>query len=161
MTSINPTKAVGFVVAIAMIALLVGVLMPPAIGAFYGDTTATYNTTVGETYQVVDTLNLTVDSVDTTAGAESATITLADGTDTQTLTVNEGSNSTFTIQGEDIVVTTDDVVDTSTAIITLEYPKTYAWADGTVALFSVIPLLIVLVVFLFIVGAGVLAYKGK
>lgn len=153
-------QSITFVVGIAVVVLLIAFLLPSAMGAFYDGSERTYNQSVGETVTLTGNLNATLDSVDDVAGE--INVTVADGTESQSLTnIAEGANATATINGDDIVVTNENVTSASSAEVNYAYPSTYGWGDGPTSLFNILPLLILLAAFLFIVGIAISAYKNR
>lgn len=142
-------QAVGIIIPIFLVALLASFLFPVVIGAMSGAEEATHNQSVGETMELQPGLNATLDSVDTTA--DSATYTINASGDTATATVDNGTNSTVTVDGADVTIGVENV-ETDSATATFDYPRDYGWGGAASSLWVILPLLIVLALFLYVVG---------
>lgn len=139
--------ATKLVVALAVAGIMLAFLMPVAIGAISGteDTTATQ--AVDETVELQPGLNATVTGV---TADTSATYTVEYNNDSVTgETVNEGSNSTVTVGGEDVTIAPSDVTATN-ATTTYTHSRTAGWGDGAAALWVILPVILVLAGFLYL-----------
>lgn len=145
---VNASDATKLIVGVFVAGIMAAFLLPIAIGAVAGPDELTATQDVSETIELKPGLNATVDSVDTTADSATYTVT-ADG-DTATQSVSVGSNATVTVDGADVTISPDSV-STGNATTTYEYPKTYGWGGGASALWTIIPVILVLAVFLYFV----------
>lgn len=142
-------KAVGLVVTLLVASLMGAVLFPVAINAMSGAEEATATQDVGETVELQPGLNATVTGV---TDGTSATYTIEAGGDSVTgETVNVGENATVTVDGVDVTISPSEAT-TTNATTTYEYPGTYGWGSGASSLWAILPVLIVLGLFLYIVG---------
>lgn len=142
-------KATTLVVTLLVAALMAAVLFPVAIGAISGPEVATATLDTGNTTELQPGLNATLDSVDDTA--DTATYTVSADGETATATVGNGTNTTVTVDGTDVTIGVTDVTTTS-ATADFEYPTTYGWGSGAAALWGILPVLLVLGIFLFLVA---------
>lgn len=151
-------KALGIVVAITVFAILASVLMPVAIGNFNDDTTTTINQTQGQTYNITADLNTT--ATDINQSADSVTVELQDGANSDTVTVSTTTNETATVGDEDINVTVVEYTGSNSAEMEYQHNNTYGWGTGAETLFDLIPLMLLIAIVLFTVGAAMAGYKG-
>ncbi len=147
----DANRAVKLVVTLTVIGLMVAFLLPVAIGAVSGPDSTTITQDTTETTELKNGLNATLDSVDTTADTASYTIT-ANG-DSTTATVDNGTSTTVTVDGADVTISPESI-STGQATTEYEYPTTYGWGTGASAMWAIIPVMIVLAAFLFIVGVA-------
>lgn len=150
--------AVSVIVAVFIVSIIVAVLAPVAINALEDPSESTITQSVGETVDVTAGLNSTLDST----GTSNATYTLqTDNGESQTQTIDEGQNATFSFQDGDVVVTVDNVDDANgTATSTFEYPTEFGWGSGASSLWTLLGLITVLGVF-FVVLSLSLAVMRK
>lgn len=142
-------KAVGLVVTLLVASLLGAVLLPTAINAMSGTEEATFTQDVDETVELQPGLNATVTGV---TDGTSATYTIEAGGDTVTgETVSVGSNSTVTVDGTDVTISPTEAT-TTNATTTYEYDGTYGWGSGAGSLWGILPVLLVLGLFLYVVA---------
>lgn len=148
----------GTIVGAVVIMLLLSTVLATGIGAFNSpdDAMADQNTT--ESYTLTGNLTGTLDSVDDTAGTATVTVEDTDINESQTVTVDEGSNETATIGGEDIVVTAE-TVNTDSASLTYEWPQDYGWSDGASSIFGILDLIVVLTAFLIMIGLAMRSWN--
>lgn len=138
----------GIVIGLLIVAVLVANLLPIALGQLNSDDTTTINQDVGTEYEVkADQLNSTVTAVN---DATNATVELKDvesGT-TVSNTVNVGSTTTYSIEGNDVNVTVNSASSGTpgNASVTYSYAVSYGWSAGTVALYGIIGILLIVVV---------------
>ncbi len=158
MASEKISQGLGVVLAVTIVGLLVATLMPVAIAQFNGTQSATFDQTEGETVQITADLNGTLDAVDDATNTINVTVYNDDGT-ASVKDLSEGSNTTLDVAGTNVTVYNQNVTSATNATVEYEYPNTYGWDSGTVALFTVIPLLLVLAIFLFVAMFAVRAYK--
>ncbi|WP_292484122.1 hypothetical protein [Methanohalobium sp.] len=158
--TLDPGRALGVVLVVAVIALLLAFMMPVAISSFYSDSSVTFDQTEGETVTLTHDLNATLDNV--SDSQNTIDVTVYNDVDSASITaLSEGANQTVTVDGNDITVYNDNITSPSNATVTYEYPKTYGWSGGVTTLFGVLPLMILLTAFLFILGYAVSVYhKG-
>lgn len=142
-------KAVALVIGVFLVALLAAFLMPVALDAIAGDETSTITQNVSDTDTVQPDLNVTLDSVDTSG--DNATYTVNASGDTATTTVDNGTNETVTVDGIDVTIAVTDV-QTGQATADVSYPTDYGWGSGASAMWAILPVIIVLAIFLYIVG---------
>jgi hypothetical protein len=130
--------------------LMAAFLAPVAINEMVDDETTTITQNTSETVTLSEPdLNATLDSVDTTN--DDATYTIAAGDVNETVTVANGSNTTVTVDGNDVTIA-PQVIETGQATTQYDYPTTYGWGNGAGALWNILPLLVVLAIFLLFVG---------
>lgn len=151
---VTADAAVTVVVALAVTGLVAGVLLPVALNELQQDQSSSFTgVNEGETVNVSTQLNATLDTVDDTNSELDITVTDRDTGSSTTFTgVAVGTNTTQTLEGEDITVTADGITDSTTANFTVEYPPEYGMSTGASSLWNILDLAIVLVVFLFLVG---------
>ena len=150
-------QGLAVVIAVTVVGLLIAFLMPVVIGQFNGTMAETYGQTEGETTQLTGNLNGTLDAADLTTGIN---VTVMDGANSASITeLAEGNNETVQIDGEDITVYNRNVTSATNATVEYEWPNTYGWDGGTVAMFTILPLLLILTVFLFVAFIGIKAYQ--
>lgn len=143
-------KAVKIVVALVVLALLASFLVPIAVNEMAGQEEATYTQATGETVELQPGLNATVTSV---SDGSNASYEITAGNDTATTTVNVGANDTVTVDGVDVTISPEEAT-TTNATTTYEYSGTYGWGGGASALWAIIPVMIVLAVFLYVVAVA-------
>jgi len=131
--------------------LMAAFLLPVVIGQLGGAEAATYALDVGNSTELQPNMTATLDSVNTTASPSTATYTINASGDTATATVANGSNTTVTVDGADVTINVTEV-STGSATAEFESPRTYGWGGGAGALWGILPLLLVLAIFLFVVG---------
>ena len=148
-------KGVGAIVALFVAGLLVAFLLPIAVGAIAGPDTATYEQEETETVTLTGDLEATLDSTDDTE--ETATYTVSNDEGSDTVTVDLGATETATIGDTEVDVTLDTVT-ASSATTTYEYPTTYGWGDAVTSLWVILPLIVVLVPFLYFVRIALSNY---
>ena len=142
-------KAVGLVVTLLVASLLGAVLLPTAINAMSGAEEFTATQDVDETVELQPGLNATVTGV---TDGTSATYTIEAGGDSVTgETVSVGSNTTVTVDGTDVTISPSEATSTS-ATTTYEYDGTYGWGGGASSLWAILPVLLVLGLFLYVVA---------
>lgn len=155
MAKISTRAGIGIVIALAVIALLMAFLVPVGINSIEGTDSTSLNMTEGQTYTVQQPLNATLDN--TTDTTVDLTLTDTESGDTQTITgLSEGTNTTVTLNGENITVENTDSY-SGYAIVKFEYPQDYGWSDSAKALWGILPIIIILVAILFILGMGLKA----
>lgn len=138
---------VGIVAGILIASVLIGALLPVAIGFVGGPTSQTVVQDTGETISLTSDLNATL--TDTSAGTN-ATVQLTDGAYSATKTIAVGANATFTAPDGDVTVTVE-TANTGNATVSYQYPTTYGWGTAEATLFGLLPLLFVLVPFIAVV----------
>lgn len=149
--NIDVGKGLTVIISATIVLMLVGTVLASGIGAFNSPDDAMVEQNTTESYTLVGNLTGTLDSVDDTAGTATVTVEDTDVGESQTVTIDEGTNETVTIDGEDVTVTAN-TVNTDSAELTYEWPNTYSWADGASALFGILDLITMLIVFLLLVG---------
>lgn len=142
-------KVVALVLALVIGAILIGNVLPVGINATTEDSTINLTQDEGTEYVVVDgKLNSTVTGSDTTTDPDQTTIELKDVESGNTVsnTVENGSTVTYSIGGESVNVTVNDVTSgtPSTVDVTYSVPPDYGWDDGTQSLWTLIPVFLVL-----------------
>lgn len=141
------TTIVGFGVFV----LLIGLVIAPTITASNTDASQGYELAEGENATVTEGLEITVDKV----GPSNATITLKD-THTRLSETNElaeGDNSTYSVNGENMTVTLENIDDNSVTRTTVEYPRTYGWSDSTKLYANQFDVLLGIIAFLMVMGS--------
>lgn len=145
---VNQKAAVTMIVGLFVASIMAAFLLPVAIGPMTDGETATVVLDTSETYEAQPGLNVTLDSV---TNDTSATYTVTAGGDTANPTVNQGANTTVTVDGADVTIAADDVTSTN-ATTTITSPTSYGWGSGAAAMWAILPVLVVLAVFLYFVG---------
>lgn len=146
----DASTAVKIVIAIVITGLIAAFLMPIAVNAIAGPSTASSTLQPTNTTDFKYNLNVTLDSVDVSGATDNATYTInADGT-TSTVTIDEGANTTTTVDNADIKISVTDVT-SANATADYEYPTTYGWGGGAAAMWVILPVILVLGVFLYFV----------
>lgn len=142
------SRAVKLVTAIFLVGILTAFLMPVAINAIAGDSSTTLTQNAGNTGEVKVGINATLDSV--TADTDATYTITAGGDSATTSALTAGSNETVTVDGAEVTVEVDSV-GTDSATATFDYPTTYGWGSGATAMWVILPVILVLAVFLYIV----------
>lgn len=117
-------------VAISLLVLFVVVSIPAAIDTGSANSRQTYELTRNETVTVTQSLQATLQEASDT----SANVTLRDVETAQssTKTIPVDGTESYTLNNETVTVTVDNASNsTNTAGITVEYPRTYGWDEGT------------------------------
>lgn len=140
-------RAIALVVGLSVLALMAAFLLPVAMDGLYSDQTVELNQTTSTEYEVNSQLTSTVTAA--TAGAD-ASIELNDTRTASTTsnTINVGENTTYSLEGGDVVVTVTEA-ETDYAVADYEYAKDYTYSDGAQGLWGIIGLAIILAVILF------------
>lgn len=146
--------ALAIVIGLAVTALVAGLLVPIGINELNDDQTQTVTQSTGDTENLTASLDATLDSVDT--GGDNATYTLSDGSSTATNTVDNGTTTTFSLDGGSVDVSPQDV-SSGQATTTYSYAKDFGWSSGGSAMWGLLDMVIVLAVFLMVLG---IAIKG-
>lgn len=160
---ISAGRAVTLVVALAVFGIIASVLAPVGLDALTQDNDVSFTgINEGETNEVISgSLNVTLDNSEGADTNISVTLTDVDSGNTLALTnISQGSSQNGTLEGETLTVTADDVIDATTADFTVSHPPDYAWGSGAKALWGILDLIIVLVIFLFAVGWAVMAQRN-
>lgn len=141
-------------VSVGIVILFVVVAMPVVVNGMTGSTSQTVQFDEGETQDLTERLNVTVTNINATANY--ATVSLEDSAtlDSQTETIDEGKESTFTLSGGNVSITVGSIDGGSpeTAILSTSTPNQYGWADGASTLADNLGLVIVAVAFIVILG---------
>ncbi len=145
----NSRKAVSLVVALMIMGLMTAFLMPVVLDTFSGQESATYTQEIDEKADLQPGLNATLLSADGT----NASYAVDGGPDSETVSVAEGENATVTVDGTDVTIAPSEVT-TDNATTTYTYDGTYGWGGGASALWTIIPVLLVLAVFLYFVAVA-------
>ena len=148
-------SAVAIVVGLLIMGLLAAVLMPTVVGAFVTDDSQTVTQAEGETVELSQDLEATVDTVDDEA--DEVTVTVANDDDTATVTVAEGQTERATVDGTDVDVTTESIVDGTTAEVSYEWPTSYGWGAAS-NIWVLIPLFLILPIFMFFTAVAIRQY---
>lgn len=146
--------ALAIVIGLAVTALVAGLLVPIGINELNDDQTQTVTQSAGDTENLTASLDATLDSVDT--GGDNATYTLSDGSSTATNTVDNGTTTTFSLDGGSVDVSPQDV-SSGQATTTYSYAKDFGWSSGGSAMWNLLDMVIVLSVFLLVLA---IALKG-
>lgn len=140
------------VIALVAVLLLVGLVLPPVIGAFHADDTTQLQQLETEEEAVTSYLNATIITIDTTN--EQIDVGLEDERTGETVTVtdlDEGTNETVTINDRDVQVE-HTTYDDNEPTVTYTMPSTFDWADGVTSVFAVMDLIAMLIVLLLMVA---------
>lgn len=143
-------KAVGIVVGLMVFGLIAAFLMPVAINAIAGDETTTITQNTTDTTEVQPGLEITLDSTDDTNDTATYTVN-ASGSTATTSAIAVGSNETVTVDGIDVTLA-PKTVNPDSATTDVSYPTDYGWGSGASAMWAILPVILVLAVFLYIVG---------
>lgn len=147
-------RAVNIVVGLFVAAMMAAFLIPIAMGAMTSPDVTSIQQNTTETVNIQDDMNVTLDSVDTASSPSTGTYTVQAGGDSATATVGVDENATVTVNGADVTLSPDSV-SSGSATTQVESPTTYGWGGAASSLWFILPLLIVLAVFLYIVGMAV------
>lgn len=146
------SAAVTLVVALAVAGILAGLVLPIGINAITEDTSTSFSSvSEGDTVSVSPVLNATLDDVNQSNSDITVTVNDTEAGTSSTFT-NVTTNTTQTLEGEDITVILDSVDSTTTASFTVEYPPDYSFGSGAKSIWGILDLVIVLAVFLFLIG---------
>lgn len=143
-------KGVAIVVGLFVFALVTAFLLPVALDAIAGDETSTITQDVGDTDTVQPDLNVTLDSTDDANDTATYTVN-ASGSTATTSAIAVGSNETVTVDGIEVTLA-PQTVNTDSATTDVSYPTDYGWGSGASAMWGILPVIIVLAAFLYIVG---------
>jgi hypothetical protein len=149
-------KAMKLVVGLLVFGLLTAFLLPVAIGAISGDETTSITQTSGDTTEVQPDLSVTLDSV--TADTDATYTVNANGSTATTSALTSGSSETVTVDGVEVTVTPTNI-DGSTVTTDVAYPTSYGWGTGAGAMWGLLPVIIVLAAFLYLVGYALMNYN--
>lgn len=145
-------EAVTLVIAISVLVLMAAFLIPVAIDEIEGDT----EVTLTQENETLTEVNAELDSnASISSGSVDLTLT-SDGTST-TKTISSGAEATYTLDRGDVVAgveSTDVAASPSTATINYTYNRDFAFSDASRSIWTIIPLMIVLAVFLAVIGAA-------
>ena len=126
-------------VAISLLALFIAVSIPAAIDTGTTDSHATYELNRSETVTVTQSLRATLDGATNT----SATVTLRDTETSQskTKTIPVDATENYSLNNDTVSVTVENASNSmKQATITVAYPRTYGWEDGTERVVDNLPL---------------------
>lgn len=136
-------KIIGVVIAV----LLVAVLLVPAMGSVYEDTTNRLVQDEGTEYNVTGDV---VSNVTNISSGTSLDVTLTDNSTTQSFTgLNEGENVTASMSNGDIGINVTNI-DTNTATLEYSYSKTRSWTSDAVSMIGMVMTVAIIAVALFI-----------
>lgn len=143
------------IVGLGVFVLLIGLVITPTISASNEDASRGFELAAGDNATVTEGLKVEIDDVQTGNTSRNATITLRDtGTQlTQTNTIEEGSSANYTVAGENMTVTLNQIYENQETRTTIEYPRTYGWGDGPKQYASRFDVLLGIIGFLMAVGA--------
>lgn len=139
---------VGVVAGVLVAAVLIGALLPTAVGFVNSPEETTETVGVSNTTNVAGDLNATLTAVN---DGVNATVELSEDTYTESQTIAVGENATYSAPDGDVNVTVESASATD-ATLTFEYPTTYGWGAAETALFGLMPLLFVLIPFIALVA---------
>lgn len=94
------------------------------------------------TVKLTNGLDASLDLVD--SNKETINVTILDtktGTTNATGEISQGTNISVIIEGETVIVNNKEILNSSKAIISYEYPTYYGWPSGAEQLVSIIPIL--------------------
>lgn len=143
MARIDPGTAVAALLGVLIFAVVAAAILPSAIGTVEEPSDATFNQSTGDTVNVTAGLDGTLDSIST----GTAQITLNDTQENEdaTVSLDQGNNETVTtLPGGDVTVNATEV-GADYAVIQYTYPTEYGWDDSAGALWSLYPLVLILV----------------
>lgn len=152
------TALIGVIVAITFGGIIISALLPVGINQINEDDT--YNQTLvegTETEIINGKLNATVTSSSTTTSPDQATIELKNVVDDNTAsnTVQNGTTTSYTLDGETINVSVTDVdstVSPNETTTSITVPPDFGWSDTSKTIWALFPLFFVLVVLLVVIG---------
>jgi len=149
------TLAVTIMVALAVVALIGGVLIPIGLNSINEDRTTELNQSVSDTYEI-GAFNSTVTA--TTSGTD-ATVELGYSGETISNTVNVGSTQTYSFTDGSVDVTVVSA-ESSIATVNYTYSSDFGYSDGATSIWGILDLIVVLAVFMFVIGIA-LSARGR
>lgn len=152
--------AVKAVIAIALAALLFAFLMPVALNAMEGTQDTTIEQEENVEYEVIAALNSTATDVSQTNSDVTVELN-ATGESTQSNTINDGENATYTFDRGDVTVTVDSIANDTHATLSYEYPRDFSYSDGARSLWGLVALSLVLAGILFFVSLGLTKLRSS
>lgn len=155
-TSVN--KGLGIVLAVVIVLILTAFAMPVAFNAMNTEVSETISVSEGNTTYLDGTgQGITGDDISETDETAEFSVT----NDTYTFGFSdapEGASYNETINGVDYTITFEGYENEDVAALQFEYANSAAMGSGTGALFAILPLIGMLVVFLTMIGWAVKAY---
>lgn len=152
------TAGIGVIVAVAVMAIIVGLVLPVGVDALMTDDSTTIDQEEGVEDTVTTHLNTTATTIDDTDNEVTVQLDDTDTGSTTTTTVAEGTSETVTMEGEEITVTVDSIDSSTTATLTYDYPSWYGWGDGAQSLVQILDLIFILTILLVTVGWAVASF---
>ena len=139
----NPKALVGTVIAVTVILLLLGTLLPLGYSAYHSDSQShtTTLTTSGGITVIQSGVSINLTAVNASANATFALYEMGALVDTQL--INLSATGTFVAPGGSVTVT-PTAIDASSATIDVVIPTDFRWDSGEVAMYGVIGILVMM-----------------
>lgn len=137
---------VSFVIALAVTGLLTAFLLPVATSEVVDSEQQSITQDVGEVVNVTPYVDSTLDATNATADNATYTLNHTDGA-SETNSIANGSEATFTLEGDDYTVNVSDV-NANSATATFTYETDSGWSAGAQGLWNILDILLILPVFL-------------
>lgn len=141
---------VGIIVAILIGAILVGTLIPVGIGQVNDNDTTSLTQADNTSYEINSRLTTNATNIDVTG--DQATIEINTSDETISKTISNQSTETYSFTEGDVNATVDSVNSNSEVVVTYSYPTSFGWSTGSSAIFSLLPLIFVLIPFIAVVA---------
>lgn len=148
------SKAVVVPLALGIFALSVAFFFPSAISTPASDFSASDEFNVDESQEYRDVIRVQLDAVDETNSTANVTVTDLDTFNSSTISgLNESENETVTLDGETVRVSLDRIPDSTTAVLSTSFSRTYAWNPGATAIVDNFSLIFAMLAMILVGGA--------
>lgn len=124
------TRFVFALFVVGVFALAIALFAPAAIDPIVNDVQQTHNMTEGETVELTDTLDVTLNDVDQGGDGINATYRAPRTQNTTFASVNTSESKTIELDGDNITITNEAIESNTDAIITSLYPPMFGWDSG-------------------------------
>ena len=153
-------KLIITVFGLGVLVLVFGLLMATPITMVETEVRDTHFVFQDDTREIRDYLEVTVIEVD--QGQEFIELEYRNTRtfDVETVIVDEGDNTSFTLSGEDLDAELVRIEDNDQAVITTTYPSTFGWDDGPSLFMDHLGFILVTLVFVSILGIVVMVVTG-
>lgn len=166
MARFNVSEGIGIVVALTVMMLLAAFLLPVAISSVNAEETVTLSVSEGQTQSVTHDLNVTGYNISDSSNTAVYNLTkeledggVEDGTlDFSGAPVGATANITFQ-DGDEYTAVFQGYESEDTTTLEFNYAQETTWDGGAAAIWGIIPLIAIVVVFLTIVGWAAMQAK--
>lgn len=118
-------------IIIVILLAVLGFFVPTAFTAQQTPKTTSFDHQIDSTVTLTTYLDATIDGIDDNVGTINVTVLdTKSGETSATGPITEGSSQTVSVDGESVTVTNQEILSSSRAIVTYEYPTFYGWPSG-------------------------------